>query len=101
MSLRFRRWFRELCTFIKIKSSVKPQYPLNLIRKGQHSYNIQSLDRVETHCRTDALKKFFFPYTIAERNKPDLDIRKFNHNPMRLKLLTRLRVGLSHLKEQI
>ena len=36
-SLRSRRWFRQLCTFLKIKSSGKPQYPLNLIPTGQHS----------------------------------------------------------------
>ena len=29
--LRFRRWFRQLCAFLKIKSSGKPQYLLKLI----------------------------------------------------------------------
>ena len=64
----------------------------------------------------------FFPYTIVEWNKLDLDIRKSKsyaifrnpllnigrpkqcsvyriRNPVGLKLLTRLRLGLSHLNE--
>ena len=30
-SLKFRRWFRQLCTFFKIKNHGKPEYPLNKI----------------------------------------------------------------------
>ena len=29
--LKFRRWFRQLCTFFKIKNHGKPEYPLNKI----------------------------------------------------------------------
>ena len=36
-SLKFRRWFRQLCTFFKIKTSGKPEYLFNLIPTGQHS----------------------------------------------------------------
>ena len=73
--LRFRRWIRRLCTFFRIKSSGKLQYFLNLIPTGHHCYNTQNLDQVETYyCRTDAFKNSFFPYTIAEWNKLDLDI---------------------------
>ena len=122
-SLKFRRWLRWLCTFFKIKISGKPEYLLNLIPTGQHSYNTQSLDQTETYyCRRDAFKNSFFPYTIVEWNKLDFDIRKSKsyaifrnallkigrpnqcsiyriHNPVGLKLLTRLRLGLSHLNE--
>ena len=38
-SLKFRRWFRGLCTFLKIKTSAKPEYLFNLIPTGQHSYD--------------------------------------------------------------
>ena len=38
-SLKFRRWFRRLCTLFKVKTSGKPEYLLNLIPTGQHSYN--------------------------------------------------------------
>ena len=122
--LKFRRWFRRLCTFYKVKTSGKPEYLLNLIPTGQHSYNIRSLDQIETYyCRTDTFKNSFFPYTIdtiIEWSKLDLDIGKSKsyaifrnallkigrpnqclvykiHNPVGLKLLNRLRLGLSHL----
>ena len=62
-SLKFRRWFRRLCTFLKIKTSGKPEYLFNLIPTGQHSYNTRSLDLTETYyCRTDTFKNYFFPY---------------------------------------
>ena len=74
------------------------------------------------HCRTDLFKYFFFPYTIVEWNKLDVTVRnaksvlifknlllKFGrpiqnsifkiHDPLGIKLLTRLRLGLSHLNE--
>ena len=122
-SLSFRRWFRWICTFLKIKSSGKPQYLLNLIPTGQHSYNTRSLDQVDTHYyRTNAFKDYVFLHTIVEWNKLDLDIRKSKsytifwntllklrrpnqcsiyriHNPIGLKLLTRLRVDLSHFNK--
>ena len=59
-SLKFRRWFRRLWTFLKIKTSGKPEYLFNLIPTGQHSYNTRSLDQTETYyCRT-LLKIIFF-----------------------------------------
>ena len=66
-SLKFRRWLRRLCTFLKIKASGEPEYFFNLIPTGQHSYNTLSLDQTETYfCRTDAFKNPFFPYAIVE-----------------------------------
>ena len=73
--------------------------------------------------RHDFFKKSFFPSTVIEWNKIEKNIRKsesFNifkksilkfirpspnrvyncHNPKGIKLLTRLSVGLSHLREQ-
>ena len=112
-SLRFRRWFRQLCTFFKIK----------IHGKHQTHYNTRNTDQVETYyCRTDIFKNSFFPYTIIEWNKLDLDVRKSksyaifrntllklgrpnqnaiynSNNPIGLKLLTRLRLSLSYLNE--
>ena len=122
-SLKFRRWFRWLCTFFKIKIHGKPEYLLNKIPSSQIYYNTRNADQVETYyCRTDIFKNFFFPYTIIEWNKLDLDVLKsksyaifwntllklgrpnqcaiYNiNNPVGLKLLTHLRLGLSHLNE--
>ena len=72
-------------------------------------------------CRTEAFKSSFFPWTITKWNSLDLQTRNlsytafrkpfidefrqvpnslFNiHNPVGIKLLTRLRLGLSHLNE--
>ena len=71
--------------------------------------------------RTEAFKSSFFPWTITEWNSLDLQIQNlsytafrkhfinefrpipnsvFNiHNPICIKLVTRLRLGLSHLNE--
>ena len=89
----------------------------------QIHYNTRNADQVETYyCRTDFLKKSFFPYTIIEWNKLDIDIWKSKSyatfrntllklgrpiqyaiysisNPVGLKLLTHVRLGLSHLNE--
>ena len=73
------------------------------------------------HCRTDNFKYSFFPLTILEWNKLDLTLCKSSykifrnsllkmicpspnpvydiHNPLGFCLLTRLRLGLSHLNE--
>ena len=64
-------------------------------------------DVTKYQCRAEAFKSSFFPRTITESNSLDLQIlwwiqtnRLFNiHNPVGIKLLTRLRLGLSHLNE--
>ena len=75
-SLKFRRWFRKLCTFYKIKSTSLPSYLFDLIPKSSHMYNIRLLDDVATlYSRTDIFKYLFFPSTISEWNKLELKIR--------------------------
>ena len=60
-SLKFRRWFRQLCTFLRMKISGKLESLFNLIPRSQHFYNTQSLDQIETYyCRTDTFKNCFF-----------------------------------------
>ena len=94
-----------------------------LTRSHQVRFNTRNTDQSETYyCKTDIFKNSFFPYTIIEWNKLDLDVRKsksyaifrntllklgrpnqcaiYNiNNPVGLKLLTHLRLGLSHLNE--
>ena len=115
--------FRRLCTFFKIKIYGKPEYLLNKIPSSQNHCNTRNADQVETYyCRTDFFNISFFPYTIIEWNKLDIDILKSKSyatfrnillklgrpiqrpiysisSPVGLKLLTRLRLGLSHLNE--
>ena len=121
-SLTFRRWFRRLCTFFKIKIHGKPKYLLNKIPSSQTHYNTRNTDQFETcYCRTDIFKNSFFLYTI-EWNKHHLDVLKSKsyvifrnallklgrphqnaiysiNNPVGLKLLTRLRLGCSRLNK--
>ena len=97
-------------------------YLSDLTSSGFHSYNTRNSEDVVTyHCRTDIFKYSFFPWTILEWNKLDLTLHKSSykvfrnsllkmicpspnpvydiHNPLGLCLLTRLRLGLSHLNE--
>ena len=108
---------------MKIKIYGNTEYLLNKIPSSQTHYNKRNTDQIETYyCRTDIFKNYFFPCTKIEWNRLDIDIWKsiscatFRNtllklggpiqrpiysinNPVRLKLLTRLRLGLSHLNE--
>ena len=91
-------------------------------RIATHSYNTRNSEDITTfQSRTKTLKFSFFSCSIVEWNKLDLKIRNSSylvfrnyllkrisplaapvyniHNPLGLKLLTRLRLGLSHLNE--
>ena len=94
-----------------------------MIPLKNNTYDNRSTHSVGTYfCRTNAFKYSFFPYTIRERDKLDLQLRneksfkKFRnillklgqptpdliygiHHPLGVKLVTRLRLGLSHLNE--
>ena len=118
-SLKLAHWFRKLFTFYKIKTTGIPEHPFYLIHETNHIYNTLSSDNVSTfYSRTDVCKYSFFPYTILEWKKLDKNIRQsktimffrnsllksdqstpklvYNtHKPTGLKLLTRLRLGLS------
>ena len=120
-SLKSRRWFRKICHFYKILNEKSPSYlfdlipNLNRVWETRHSNNIPAI-----HTRHNYLKNSFFPATISEWNNLDCIIRNskslsifkknllnfmrpcansiFNiHNSYGIKLLARLRLGLSHL----
>ena len=60
-SLRFRRYFRRLCTFFKIKQTEMRSYLFNLISQSNHNYNTRQYDNIESfYCRTDV--SFFLCY---------------------------------------
>ena len=53
-SLEFRRWFRKLCLFYKIKKTGLPEYLFNMIPQSNHQYNTWSIEDVtKFYCRTD------------------------------------------------
>ena len=122
-SLKFRRWFRQLCVFYKIKTTQIPKYVYEPLPTESHNYNTCNIENFETYyCRTDLFKYSFFPYVIVESNKLDINLRNaksflifrnsllkirrsiqnpmYNiHDLMGIKYLTRLRLGLSHLND--
>ena len=66
-----------------------------MISTGQHSYNTQSLDEIETYYgKPDTFKNSFFPYKVVEWNELDLDIRKSKSYAIFWKAL--LKIGQSN-----
>ena len=120
-SMKLRQWFRHVI-FFKIQSNGLPQYLNYLIPKASLHYATRFSPLPNFKFRIEVFRNSFFPYTMNERNnlnniikssKSYLMFRKrmFNlirpkcnetygiHNPTGLKLLTRLRLGLSHLND--
>ena len=121
-TLKSRRWLKKLYCFYKIKNNGIPLYLADYISSKSHLHNTQNARNTTTYsCRTDAFKNSFFTFTINEWHKLNFNIRtsSFNifraysikvirpipnsifgiFNPLELKLITRLWLGLSHLNE--
>ena len=118
-----RRWMRRLCLFKKVLRNRFPIYLHNIIPNPIRIYNTRNANLIpQIPCRSLMFSSSFFPYTISEWNKLDEGIRKidsfeiFKNSLLKiirpapnnvflirdatgLKLLTRLRLGLSHLRE--
>ena len=121
--LSSRRWLRKLRLFYKIVVNKSPNYLYNYVSTVNQSYQTRSGDKfLHMCCRTEYFANSFFPYTIKEWNNLSPEIRKsvsyevfknsllkfirpspnslFNvSDSLGIKLLTRLRLGLSHLRE--
>ena len=122
-SLQQRRWYRKLCSFYKIFKNESPRYLFNIIPIRNSSYitrNHANIPRFKTN--HNFFKNSFFPSTIIEWNNLNPNLRNSDtygtfkntilkyirpspnsvfkcHNPQGIKFLTRLRLGLSHLRE--
>ena len=60
-----------------VLAGLKEKFILYYSNSSQIPYNTRSSDQVETYyCRIDIFKNSFFPYTIIEWNKLDIDVRK-------------------------
>ena len=120
-SLKDRRWLRWLCYLYKIVNTKQPAYLYDLIPPFQRSSRNKGCI-YEPFCRTVSFKNSFLPYAIKEWNKLDSEIRNAKtyasfrkmllnfirpignstrkiYDPLGIKLLTRLRLGFSHLSE--
>ena len=115
---------RKLSLIFKIIKNEAPAYLFNLIPKNSSCRCTRSANNISLiKHKHNFYKNSFFPSVIIEWNNLDLNIRNseayldfrnnilkfirpsqnsiFNiHNPYRIKLLTRLRLGLSHLNDR-
>ena len=108
-SLRSRRCLRGLCYFYKLIKIQKLSYLLHLIPSKLNSLchpNTYSVMR----CKNDYFKNSFIPYVLREWNILSTEIRystscqEFRkslsiYHPFDVKLLVRLKLGFSHLRE--
>ena len=111
-SLHDRRWYRKLCFCYKIKHNDCPLYLTELLPNVKSSgYSLRSNQSLY-YSRTERFEASFFPSSTYNWNKLDIytwALLKFIrhtsanvykiHHPRGLKLLTRLWLGLSHLRE--
>ena len=120
-SLKNRRWLRRLCYLYKIVNTKQPAYLYDLIPPFQRSSRNKGYI-YEPFSRTVSFKKNFLPYAIMEWNKLDSEIRNAEryasfrkmplncirttgnstiktYDPLGIQLLSRLRLGFSHLSE--
>ena len=68
-SLKFRRWYRHLCVFFM------PKYLYVLIPSESHIYSTRNSENFETYyCRIGQFKYSFFPYSIIQWNKIDINL---------------------------
>ena len=119
--LSSRRWYRRLCSFYKIVNMKYPSYLYNLVPQPHHVLNTRNQSLIPNmFCRTEVFSNSFFPSCIKEWKKLDRGIQQsVSYNQFKIsilklirptqnsifdicdnegiKLLTRLRLGLSHL----
>ena len=122
-SLQQRRWYRKLCCLFKIIKNQSRNYLFQLVPSPNTRYfsrNSENIPQLRT--KHDFFKNSFFPSTIKEWNNLDPHIKKskrisifksnilkfirpkpnnvyYFHNPKGIRLLTKLRLDLSHRRE--
>ena len=120
-SLKDRTCLRRLCYLHKVLSTELPTYLYELMQPIINSYRNPGCYRT-LYCRADLFRNFFLPFRINEWNKLDPDIRNLDSHAMfhkklltfikpceksiyniydqqGSKLLNRLRLGFSNLRE--
>ena len=122
-SLLKRQWYRKLCYFFKIFKGQSLEYLFRILHSVSKAYNTRTNDKIPLFSgKHDFFINSFFPSTVIKWNNLYLKMRNsksfpafeksilkflrpssnsiFNcHSPKRIKLITRLRLGLSHLCE--
>ena len=119
-SLQLRRWYRKLGIFYKSYESKNPQYLFKQILEKNHAYTTRNIDNIPCFKIRHNFKNSFFPSTMIEWNNLDPTLLNsesfvvfknsilklirpspsnvFNCNNYKvIRLITRLRVGMSQL----
>ena len=120
-SLKDRRWLRRMSYLYKIISTKLPPYLYELVPPQQRSHRYPSCFQI-FRCRTTFFRNSFLPFAITEWNELDSDIKNVDshtmfrkkllafirrlendtygkYDPLGIRLLNRLRLGFSHLRE--
>ena len=122
-SLQQRRWYRKLCSFYKVFKNKSTRYLFIIIPIRNPVYSTRNHVNIPLFkTNHNFFKNSFFPSTIIEWNNLDPNLRNSDtygtfknailkfirpspnsvfecHNSQGMKFLTRLRLGLSHLRE--
>ena len=122
-SLQQRRWYRKLCYIFKLTKNKSPKYLFNYIPTVRSTYRTRNIDNIpQFNVRHTFFRNSYFPSIVTEWNNLDKSIRNsesfsifkknilkfirpspnsiFNcHDPKGVQLLTRLRLGSSHLRD--
>ena len=120
-SLRNIRWLRKMSYLYKIISTNSPPYLYDLIPSLQRSHCYPGYFKT-LRCRTELFRNSFLPFTVNEWNILDSDIKNSDsyvifrkkllafirpignsmydiYDLLGVKLINRLRLGFSHLRE--
>ena len=122
-SLQQRRSYGKLCYFFKLTKNKSLKYLFNYIPTVRSTYRTRNIDNIpQFNVRHPLFRNSYFPSIVTEWNNLDKSIRNsesfsifkknilkfirpspnsiFNcHIPKGVKLLTRLRLGLNHLRD--
>ena len=122
-SFLLRVWYRKLCLFCKVFKNKYLAYLFYLIPARNTHYSFRNSSNIPYFkTKHNFFINSFFPSTIIKWNKLDVSMRKhhsFNvfrkeilnfrqpssnlfyncHNPNGMKYITRIQIGLSHLRE--
>ena len=122
-SIQERRWYRKLCYFLKIFKGQSPDYLSKILPSIRRAHNTRNVDYIPCfNTRHNFFRNSFFPSTLIEWNNLAINIRNSEsyaifkksilrfirpsenpisscHNSGGIKLITRVRLGFSHLRE--
>ena len=121
--LQRRRWYRKFCSLFKIIKNRSPSYLFQLVPPSTSRYLTRNSDNIsQIRTKHNFFKNSFLPSTINECNNLDPDIRNSEsvgvfkskilkfirskpnnidicHDPKATRIITRLHLGLSHIRE--